>query len=49
MSETPVVYRSAPPLLGEHTIPVLEEILGLGRDELAALLDNKVIQARETP
>jgi glutaryl-CoA transferase len=43
MSETPVAYRSAPPLLG-----VLEEILGLGRDELAVLLDNKIIQALAT-
>jgi crotonobetainyl-CoA:carnitine CoA-transferase CaiB-like acyl-CoA transferase len=46
MSETPVEYRSAPPLLGEHTIAVLEKTLGLGRDQLAALLDNKIIQAR---
>jgi crotonobetainyl-CoA:carnitine CoA-transferase CaiB-like acyl-CoA transferase len=49
MSETPVAYRSAPPLLGEHTMTVLENTLGLGRDELAALLDDKIIQARATP
>jgi crotonobetainyl-CoA:carnitine CoA-transferase CaiB-like acyl-CoA transferase len=48
MSETPVAYRSAPPLLGEHTIDVLENTLGLGRDELAVLLANKIIQARAT-
>ena len=28
---------------------VLENTLGLGRDELAALLDHKIIQARATP
>lgn len=29
LSETPVEYRQAPPLLGEHTETVLEEVLGL--------------------
>lgn len=29
LSETPVEYRSAPPLLGEHTDAVLERLLGL--------------------
>lgn len=29
LSETPVEYRQAPPLLGEHTEAVLEEVLGL--------------------
>jgi crotonobetainyl-CoA:carnitine CoA-transferase CaiB-like acyl-CoA transferase len=33
---TPVSYRSAPPLLGEHTDAVLRE-LGLGSDDVAAL------------
>ena len=30
LSETPVEYRNAPPLLGEHTQEVLERVLGLG-------------------
>ncbi len=29
LSETPVEYRQAPPLLGEHTNAVLEEVLGM--------------------
>ncbi len=35
-SATPVQYRRAPPLLGEHTAEVLKEF-GLGADEVAAL------------
>ncbi|WP_199726931.1 CaiB/BaiF CoA transferase family protein [Pseudomonas syringae group genomosp. 7] len=37
LSETPVEYRTAPPMLGEHTAVVLEELLGLGGDEVASL------------
>lgn len=37
MSETPVTYRHAPPLLGEHTDEVLREDLGMSDDEIAAL------------
>ncbi|OOG80067.1 CoA transferase, partial [Pseudomonas sp. A25(2017)] len=33
LSETPVEYRNAPPLLGEHTLEVLQRVLGL--DEAA--------------
>jgi crotonobetainyl-CoA:carnitine CoA-transferase CaiB-like acyl-CoA transferase len=29
LSETPVEYRQAPPLLGEHTEAVLRDVLGL--------------------
>jgi crotonobetainyl-CoA:carnitine CoA-transferase CaiB-like acyl-CoA transferase len=36
LSQTPVRYRLAPPLLGEHTDEVLREF-GLQTDELAAL------------
>jgi crotonobetainyl-CoA:carnitine CoA-transferase CaiB-like acyl-CoA transferase len=46
MSATPVEYRSPPPLLGEHTLAVLEEILGLSRDEIGALHESKIVQAR---
>jgi crotonobetainyl-CoA:carnitine CoA-transferase CaiB-like acyl-CoA transferase len=35
-SETPVRYRHAPPLLGEHTIELLRE-MGLSDDEVASL------------
>ncbi len=37
LSETPVAYRHAPPLLGQHTDEVLAEVLGLGADRIAAL------------
>ena len=37
MSATPVSYRHAPPLLGQHTDDILAELLGLGSTELGAL------------
>ncbi|RIA47786.1 CaiB/BaiF CoA transferase family protein [Dichotomicrobium thermohalophilum] len=37
MSETPVTYRHAPPLLGEHTDEVLRNTLGLDDQQIAAL------------
>jgi crotonobetainyl-CoA:carnitine CoA-transferase CaiB-like acyl-CoA transferase len=37
LSETPVEYRSAPPLLGEHTDAVLERVLGLQAAEVCLL------------
>lgn len=37
LSETPVEYRRAPPLLGEHTEAVLSDVLGLGADALGRL------------
>ena len=43
LSRTPVDYRQAPPLLGEHTEEVLQEKLGMGDGELSALRDKGVI------
>ncbi|HLD66558.1 MAG TPA: CaiB/BaiF CoA-transferase family protein [Pseudomonas sp.] len=43
LSETPVQYRHAPPLLGEHTAEVLQRILGLAPEQLDGLRANKVI------
>jgi len=37
LSETPVEYRLAPPLLGEHTSEVLARILGMDGEAVAAL------------
>jgi crotonobetainyl-CoA:carnitine CoA-transferase CaiB-like acyl-CoA transferase len=34
MSETPVAYRHAPPMLGQHTREVLSEVLGMTEDNL---------------
>lgn len=43
LSDTPVEYRHAPPLLGEHTDQVLERVLGLHEAEVRALRQAKVI------
>lgn len=37
LSETPVEYRQAPPLLGEHTEAVLSELLGLDEQAMRQL------------
>jgi len=42
-SETPVTYRQPPPLLGEHTDAVLEEVLGLNAEQRDRLRAAKVI------
>ena len=42
-SETPVDYRLAPPLLGEHTDAVLSELLGMGPGEIEQLRQAGVI------
>lgn len=43
LSETPVSYRHAPPVLGQHTDEVLREILELDDGELAGLRKQGVI------
>lgn len=43
MSQTPVTYRHAPPLLGEHTMEVMSDLLGLDDTEIAELSDLGVI------
>jgi crotonobetainyl-CoA:carnitine CoA-transferase CaiB-like acyl-CoA transferase len=43
LSETPVDYRIAPPLLGEHTGQVLHELLGLGAQAVAELRAKGVV------
>jgi crotonobetainyl-CoA:carnitine CoA-transferase CaiB-like acyl-CoA transferase len=42
-SGTPLEYRQAPPLLGEHTEEVLRGLLGKGEAEVAALRAEQVI------
>lgn len=42
-SATPVEYRRAPPVLGEHTVEVLRELLALDDAGMAELQRNKVI------
>jgi len=43
LSATPVDYRSAPPLLGQHTEEVLRGLLGMGADEVQALRQAGVV------
>ncbi len=43
LSATPADYRQAPPLLGEHTAAVLEEMLGLDAAAVAALQGRGVV------
>ncbi|WP_205521438.1 CaiB/BaiF CoA transferase family protein [Pseudomonas viridiflava] len=43
LSETPVEYRRAPPLLGEHTAQVLQALLGMSGDEVVALREAGVL------
>ena len=42
-SETPVEYRLAPPVLGEHTVEVLRGLLGKSEAEIARLRAARVI------
>jgi crotonobetainyl-CoA:carnitine CoA-transferase CaiB-like acyl-CoA transferase len=44
-SETPVDYRMPPPRLGEHSAEVLRDWLGIGDDELGALVSGGVVAA----
>ncbi|WP_300732030.1 CaiB/BaiF CoA-transferase family protein [Pseudomonas sp.] len=43
LSETPVEYRNAPPLLGEHTAQVLERVLGLSSGAVESLRQSGVV------
>jgi crotonobetainyl-CoA:carnitine CoA-transferase CaiB-like acyl-CoA transferase len=42
-SETPIEYRQAPPLVGEHTEEILRAVLGKGEGEIARLRKAGVI------
>jgi crotonobetainyl-CoA:carnitine CoA-transferase CaiB-like acyl-CoA transferase len=42
-SESPITMRLAPPIVGQHTVEVLREILGLNADEISTLREAKVI------
>lgn len=43
LSETPVQYRHAPPLLGEHTEAVLLQVLGVDADSFRRLRETGVV------
>jgi crotonobetainyl-CoA:carnitine CoA-transferase CaiB-like acyl-CoA transferase len=44
-SETPIEYKRAPPLLGQHTDEILREVLGMDAPEIAQLAAQKVTAA----
>jgi len=46
-SQTPVSYRKAPPVLGEHTIEVLRNDLGLTEKATQHLIDSGVVKAAQ--
>ncbi len=43
LSETPAEYRLPPPLLGEHNEEILQDLLGMEPEELAALREKGII------
>lgn len=43
LSETPVDYRKAPPLLGEHSEAVLQQLVGLSFEKILSLRQSGVI------
>ena len=43
LSATPPTYRSAPPVLGEHTEEVLSGLLGMSAEEIAALREKSIL------
>lgn len=43
LSESPVDYRLPPPMLGEHTAQVLEEVLGLSRNDIETLQRDGIV------
>lgn len=43
LSDTPVAYHSAPPLLGQHTDALLQGVLGMSEGQITALRETGVI------
>ncbi|BBB30028.1 CaiB/BaiF CoA transferase family protein [Neptunomonas japonica] len=43
-SETPIAYHQAPPVLGEHSVHILESILDMTSEEIESLCNQGVIQ-----
>jgi len=43
LSDTPVQYRHAPPLLGQHTREVLADVLALDEETMTSLFEKGVL------
>ncbi|WXG43211.1 MAG: CaiB/BaiF CoA-transferase family protein [Promethearchaeati archaeon SRVP18_Atabeyarchaeia-1] len=43
LSDTPLTIRSAPPELGEHTVELLSQVLGMSREEIKKLQKAKIV------
>jgi crotonobetainyl-CoA:carnitine CoA-transferase CaiB-like acyl-CoA transferase len=43
LSQTPVAYRSAPPMLGQHTDDVLRSLLGLTDEQITVLRRDRIV------
>ena len=48
-SKTPAGFRLPPPCLGEHNDYVLGEILGLSKEEIARLEEDRIIGTEYLP
>lgn len=48
LSETPVAYKTAPPMIGAHTVEVLSGILGLEGEAIKNLADQQIIQVPQS-
>ncbi len=46
LSDTPVAYKNAPPVLGQHTDEILKDILELSSEDIANLARQKITQSR---
>jgi len=43
LSETPIDYRAAPPLLGQHTREILRDLLAMTDGDIDALAREKIV------
>lgn len=48
LSHTPIRAATPPPMLGEHTVPVLRDVLGLESDAINQLLADETIASGPT-